>query len=373
MRKAIAGVGVLMLIGCGSKSSESEKAEKPEKAPVATEKQPAAKPEPEKKQGKPKAYVTALREGRALVKNKDYAGAIAKLDAALAVVEGDATALSEIGWAALQAGDLERAQDATTRSIAAAENPKLKAASLYNLGRIAEERGDKDAAKQAYTESLALRPNDTVEKRLAKLENREVRDLLTPQPIGAAYARFEDVCVEPDPAPAETPACPIKVGHTLEAPAAPFEAVRTLRLLSEPDEEVWESTDCELAIQTRGKWYFSAPVECEVGPGFTAVTKIELVAQDGGAPVLRVDYHTNLSSRFADYNEELAVFCGVGKSGAPTCTRAILTREFGVDYIWSDAEGTEIDEQEYESKSDVAMGADGVLTVGTQKRKLVFP
>lgn len=373
MRKSIVGIGVLLLVGCGSKSSEPDKAPTSEKAPVATDEQPAEKPAPPEKQGKPKAFVTALREGRALVKKKDYARAIARFDAALAVVEGDAAALSEIGWAALQAGDLERAQDATTRSIAAAENPKLKAASLYNLGRIAEERGDKDAAARAYTESLALRPNETVEKRLAKLEKREVRDLLTPQPIGSAYARFEDVCIEPNPAPAEAPACPIKVGHTLEALAAPFEAVRTLRLLSVPDQEVWESTDCQLAIQTGGKWYFSAPVECEVGPGFTAVSKIQLIGQDGGAPVLRVDYHTNRSSRFADHNEELAVFCGVGKSGAPTCTRAILTREFGADHFWSDAEGTEIDEQEYDSNIDVALGADGVLTVGTQKRKLVFP
>jgi len=372
MRTAIAGIAVLLACSCGSKESAPSERPTPNETPAAPA-PPPSRPEPPKKQGKPKAFVVALREGRALAKKKDYAGAIAKLDAALAIVEGDATALSELGWAALQAGDLERAEQATTRSIAAAENPKLKAASLYNLGRIEEERGNKEAATKAYADSLALRPNATVEKRLAALEKREIRDLLTPQPTAGPYAHFEDVCVQPDPEPAAKPGCPIRIGHELAAPAAPLEAVRTLRLLSEPDENVWEYTDCELAIQTGGKWYFATPVECNDGPGYTEVEAIELVRQDSGAPVVRIDYHNNLSSNYADYNDELSVFCSVGQSGTPHCTPGIVTREFGSDYYFSDEEEADIDAEDYESKTPVALGADGVLTVGKKKRKLVFP
>jgi hypothetical protein len=56
----------------------------------------------------------------------------------------------------------------TDRAIAAAAEPELKAASLYNRGRLLEKRGDVAGARGAYTGSLALRPNATVQDRLAQ-------------------------------------------------------------------------------------------------------------------------------------------------------------------------------------------------------------
>lgn len=116
-----------------------------------------------------KTLLRELNRGRSLAKAKDWQAALAAFDKALALAPDDARVLSEVGWAALQANDLNRADAANKRALANASEPKARAAILYNTGRVAEARDQKDAARRAYTESLSLRESSEVKKRLENL------------------------------------------------------------------------------------------------------------------------------------------------------------------------------------------------------------
>ena len=108
----------------------------------------------------------ALEEGRRKSRVKDFFGALSAFDRALALAPDDARVLSEVGWAALNAGDLTRADAANRRALANVKEKTLRAQILYNAGRVAEAKKDSEAARKAYAESLALRDNAEVKKRL---------------------------------------------------------------------------------------------------------------------------------------------------------------------------------------------------------------
>lgn len=123
-----------------------------------------------KVEGLGKSYKQHLSEGRKLVKKRDYTGALASFDKALAIDPNDARALSEISWAAFLGEDLDRAAQAGRDSVRFSKDDKVKGASLYNLGRVAEERGQLDEAIRHYKDSLLVRENKIVRQRIAKLE-----------------------------------------------------------------------------------------------------------------------------------------------------------------------------------------------------------
>ena len=148
------------------KVAPTEPASKP--APKAPAPKPTAKPKapPVTKEAQA-IYIKGLTEGRVLAKKKQWAEAQAKFEAALAAIPMDSRALSELGWAAFQAGDLPRAREANRDSVKAATEDKLKAASLYNLGRVAEAEEKFAEAVGFYARSLGLRPHKGVARRLA--------------------------------------------------------------------------------------------------------------------------------------------------------------------------------------------------------------
>jgi tetratricopeptide (TPR) repeat protein len=113
-----------------------------------------------------KTVLAALDAGRKKARAKDYAGALADYDRALAIAPDDGRVLAEVGYAALLGGDLARATDANKRALKSVHDKNLRAQILYNAGRVAEAKNDKDAARAAYAESLALRENAEVRKRL---------------------------------------------------------------------------------------------------------------------------------------------------------------------------------------------------------------
>jgi len=84
----------------------------------------------------------------------------------------DGRALSELGWAAFQAGDYERARKANRDSVNATTEDRVRAASLYNLGRVAEAQEKVAEAMGHYSRSLALRPHKAVAARLSGLAAR---------------------------------------------------------------------------------------------------------------------------------------------------------------------------------------------------------
>lgn len=162
-------MGFVLVAACGG---SEKKAENESKDSPITE-APRSAPAPVTVDKKPKSYEAALKQGNKLLDAKKYEEALATFRVALEFKPDDARALSEISWAAFQAGEMDAARDAARAAIAGADDKKLEAAALYNLGRVEEHEGNTDAARRAYSESLALRPNKTVRKRLAALMDND--------------------------------------------------------------------------------------------------------------------------------------------------------------------------------------------------------
>jgi tetratricopeptide (TPR) repeat protein len=119
------------------------------------------------------AFLAHLRAGRKRSQEARWGEAVSEFEAALAALPMNGRALSELGWAAFQAGDYDKAREANASAIRVASGRAVKAASLYNLGRVAEATGKHDEAARHYAESLRLRPNDTVARRLNALAHDE--------------------------------------------------------------------------------------------------------------------------------------------------------------------------------------------------------
>lgn len=140
------------------------------------------------------AVVHDLAEGRRLSRAKDWPGAIKMFEHALTIAPDDVHVLAELGWAALQANDLSRAESANKRALANAKDPKVRASILYNSGRVAEARGEKEAAASAYRASLGLRDNAEVKKRLAALGGSAAPADATALPCASPVANVEALC-----------------------------------------------------------------------------------------------------------------------------------------------------------------------------------
>lgn len=183
---------VFLLAACGTKDKPADKTAAPP-APASATSSAVAAPDAAAAAPAPTfaTYETALSGGRKLAKAGALAEAKAAFEAALRLRTEDATALSELGYVELKLGNDGEALAITDRAIAAATDPKLKAASLYNRGRLLEQRGDLPGAKAAYTESLALRPNATVQARLDKLGSPP--DMATPDGVAAFKQIYKSV------------------------------------------------------------------------------------------------------------------------------------------------------------------------------------
>lgn len=136
-------------------------------------------------------YKKRLAAGRKLAKAAKWPEAIAELQAALAAIPGDDRALAELSFAAMSAGDRDLARKAGRQAVLVSTEPNVKSAALYNLGRT-EETEAPAAAAALYRTSLTLRPNATVEKRLADLV---ARGNYAPEPLPCAQpAAIDKVC-----------------------------------------------------------------------------------------------------------------------------------------------------------------------------------
>ncbi len=182
---AIITIG-LALLCAACKEKAAAPAQNPAQPP-STKAQPAPTSPPAKKQASKKekkkqnppapvvspaqrkAYFKALAAGRKLARQKKWSKAQKQFELCLKAIPMDSRALSELGWAAFQAGDYGRAGKANRDSVLAATEDRIKAASLYNLGRVAEARKKAGKAMGYYSRSLALRPHKGVAKRLAEV------------------------------------------------------------------------------------------------------------------------------------------------------------------------------------------------------------
>jgi len=128
---------------------------------------PATVPAPTKEARR--SYRKQLAAGRKLATAQKWGEAVVAFEAALAAIPLDGRALSELAWAAFNAGDYAKARKAGIASVLAVTQPKAKASALYNLGRVEEATTHREQAAKLYQQSLALRPSKTVADRLAGL------------------------------------------------------------------------------------------------------------------------------------------------------------------------------------------------------------
>lgn len=130
--------------------------------------EPIAKPAPPSPK-QVEASERDLKRGRRFAGEHKWGDAVRAFEAALKSVPASREALTDLGFAAFQAGDFGKAWAADQRALMLTTKPDERAVILYNQGRVSEARGDKAVAQQRYSESLALRPNTTVEARLKAL------------------------------------------------------------------------------------------------------------------------------------------------------------------------------------------------------------
>lgn len=189
-----------------AKTAESEPAKTVE--PTPAEAKPDTKQEPERKiKTKPepltpeqasslgKQYRNKLDQGRALTKAGKHGEGIELYREILAIEPSNPTVLAELGWAALQANQLDVAQGATSQALTYSRKPEQQGMILYNLGRIAEARGQTNDAIAHYRESLVRRSNKTVQARLDGLLAAATTPPPTPptEGIGQIFAGISEL------------------------------------------------------------------------------------------------------------------------------------------------------------------------------------
>lgn len=168
----------LSLVGCRSPRHESTNADAAQ-APApgdaqaaATAEAPAEPPANEKLVLSTDAlalFKKHLVAGREHAGAKRWTQAVSAFEAALEAVPGNARALSELGYSAYFAGDLDKARRINALALTAASEPGQKAQVLFNQGMVEEKQEHPELARARYQASLALRPNAVVQKRLDAL------------------------------------------------------------------------------------------------------------------------------------------------------------------------------------------------------------
>jgi hypothetical protein len=194
---------------CSFAACSSKSADKTEPAPSISEKAASAAASPN--DGK-NAYAEHMRAADALETKLQWADALRELEAALASQPNDPKALTEIGWAAYNAGNLARAKEASEAAATLATEPGLRGAALFNLG-LAIAKEDPYASVSLMFAGYTLRPNATVASRLSETEhavnantqkcvNSKGKYKCAPAATNAGKAMLARVHVDELPAPA---------------------------------------------------------------------------------------------------------------------------------------------------------------------------
>ena len=265
-------------------------------------------------------YHLRLGAGRKLAKAQKWAEAIVALDAALVAIPGDDRALGELSWAAFSAGDYKRAREAATASVRAATAPKVKGAALYNLGRAEEASGNLAAARAAYEDSIAVRPNKTVQQRLAGLAATAVAGnslpCATPAPEASICACLTASIDPEDRPPPEQASCTL-------APAGVPDFQIARYMISEVGEEnlmiVGRQADGWAVVEQLGSVY--NPGMAGISEEWTTNPAVESTV--GGRAVIKFTGHNARSDSDLGLDElefedtDVLVVCVRGQAGAP--------------------------------------------------------
>jgi tetratricopeptide (TPR) repeat protein len=156
-------IGIALALALTSAAAAGPSASKP---PPPARTGPKAQPLSAAARQTAKKYRAALQKGRALTSKKDYPGAVAAFNDALAVRAGDPQALSERGYAYLLAKDYDKALADLEAASKHAVSTVLQGQIWFNRGLIADARGDHAAALKAYAESNRVRPTKAAAAKL---------------------------------------------------------------------------------------------------------------------------------------------------------------------------------------------------------------
>ncbi|MEO9182254.1 MAG: tetratricopeptide repeat protein, partial [Kofleriaceae bacterium] len=323
-----------------------------------------------------------LAKGRELEATGDHAAAITAYEQYLEAAPDDPVARAELGFAALQAKDLVKAESATRTAIAHAPkgsylhdpNGRARGAALYNLGLIQEAQGKPKDAASSYKESQASRPSRIVREKLQQLDPvvAATADPLVPVRLAGPFKDIRELChawlkkvgEDPESTWGETSSCakPDVIKVASSKLAKPFVELQAFQFESR--------SALELAIRLDDGWYHfeyegkgdRSSAHCG-GTTFT-VKQLPLAAT---APQLRIEYTSsakdcehggNGHSRTWGWNEKGVIAIGVGLAGKPLAPPAIVT---------SLDEWQQYDDEKKQQMTDAAVtlawGKDGSLDV----------
>jgi tetratricopeptide (TPR) repeat protein len=227
-----------------------------------------------------KKYGELMALGHKAQKKKDWTGAIAAFEKAVEAIPDDPTALTELGWTAYLAKDLDKAEAATKRAVASDGAPNIRGAALYNLGLVDEARHDTKGAIAAYIASIKVRPHSVVRAALAKLDKAAAAalDPFAAEPL-TAIASPDAFCKARPPVTDDARnicACTTK---ELAKAAGPFQAVMSVTEACH-DEGSAASEEDWLAVKRDGKWFVTDSASstsenhrCEASVAITAEAK----------------------------------------------------------------------------------------------------
>ncbi|HEV7556465.1 MAG TPA: tetratricopeptide repeat protein [Kofleriaceae bacterium] len=318
-----------------------------------------------------------IDDGRNLASAGKLAQAIAKLEACVAVIPDQATALSELGFTAYRAKDYVKAEAATRKAIASQGSPNVRGASLYNLGLILEDTKDTAGAIAAYTESLRARPHGVVRARLRKLDAKaaDAFDPYKPASMAGPFPTLDAFCKT---IPAKEPETvngidmPCTCGHAVKSASAvgPFKELEVFTQTCALDGHKAGSMGSDvyrIAARVDAGW-FVAPLStvwfsdrCSNSPKVAVLGAKSL----GGRQVGHIEVTNEGECRKEGYwADRTLVVVGSGASGAPSATPPIIVKRHEDRYV-PDPDGIVTGDTEtvMDVVLDVKWNADGTLEV----------
>jgi tetratricopeptide (TPR) repeat protein len=325
-------------------------------------------------------------DARNLAAKSKLTDAIAKLEACIALVPDDVTALGELGFTAYLAKDLAKAEQATRKALAAQASSNLRGAVFYNLGLILEAKKDVPGAVAAYSDSLRVRPNGIVRTKLRSLDPKAAEAFDPYRPVGMTgpFASIDAFCKTlpkkaKDPAygPGAVPPPPdidctcgqrIKTG-TAAPPYKKLEVFLRTCAIEGHKMGSYGNDEYRVGVQLDAGWYV-APVttlwfarKCDNDVKWPVFAVKDLIA--GGIPEVAIEMTNDGECRKGSFWKTRGlVVVGIGPSKAPSATpliefkhheEAFVTAKDGT--LWGDTQVT------LDVALELAWKADGSLDV----------
>ena len=181
----------------GAQSSQSSQSSQPSQPAQQTKKEEKKKEEAVPELSEEEKKVQALKEeGNALYKKKDFDGALAKYNAALAVAPQNVTVRNNVSAVLLEQGKLEECVAYCNETVEIARSVHAKyedvARTYIRIGNAEMKRENYEAAKEAFLSSRTESPLKGVEDKIRQcdrlLEEAKKRAYLNPEEVSRGYS-----------------------------------------------------------------------------------------------------------------------------------------------------------------------------------------